>query len=42
MAEKKPAKKNRIAQARTAQKRTKNLGHGKISQAKAVIRKLAQ
>ena len=36
----KPKPKNRVSQALTARKRTKNLGHGKVSQPKAVIRKL--
>jgi hypothetical protein len=42
MANKKPKPKNRIQQAWTAQKRTRNLRHGSVSQAKAIIRKLAQ
>lgn len=32
--------KNRISQMLTARKRTKNLGHGRVSQAKAMFNKL--
>ena len=34
--------KNRVKQAMTARKRTENLGHGPISQAKAMFKKLKQ